>query len=350
MRNDVYENYKILRDIGGRASIEITEDFRNCSSLAVEKGKNYLISDYWFNEQTRTRRELEGWLEFRLHQFEIRLDSGMFQNYVEAIHKYQHCNGIVGTIELYLKRQSKVDEWREYYIFVHKKRRKLENELRQIQREQEVGNKEKDTKGLNRKTGKLMSHVPTEAKKIIKENEKQKALDILALSQRRIDHTNRRLERLDARLEWIVEQFDTITNEYIPSAWGNQYDNDILRGWKNYILYMYRRLRSAQNEGILINKGIPSWPQEIEYSWIQSHNSWVKEKEKQFEALWTWTKLEFPEIASKYSNGLFESGIKPKTLFTKRWRLQGRLRRSLRIRERRGTNKSTVYDHISGDS
>ena len=123
--------------MGGRPSREINPDPGPCPAWKSDVQKRYHVSDHWNGEDGRTEGELKRWLDFRWHQFKMREDWNKFNEYKDAVHKHRQAKEIDWTVELQLDRQTKLDEWREYYIYEHRKRRALEKKLDQAMKNHE---------------------------------------------------------------------------------------------------------------------------------------------------------------------------------------------------------------------
>ncbi|KAF2191255.1 hypothetical protein K469DRAFT_367718 [Zopfia rhizophila CBS 207.26] len=121
--------------MGGRPSREINPDPGPCPASKSDIDKRYYISDHWHREAGQIEREMKRWLDFRWQQFKMRENSKKFNKYKEAVHNYREEKGIDWAVELQLDRQTKLDEWREYYIYEHRKRRALEKALDRAKRE-----------------------------------------------------------------------------------------------------------------------------------------------------------------------------------------------------------------------
>ena len=128
MRSLADKKYMELKSMGGRPSRELNTDPGPCSPSKPDIDKEYHVRDHWSREVGLVERELKRWLDFRWHQFTMRKDSKIFRKYKEIIR-------INGVIELRLDRQTKLDEWREYYLYEHRKRAALESELEQTKQE-----------------------------------------------------------------------------------------------------------------------------------------------------------------------------------------------------------------------
>jgi hypothetical protein len=206
----------------------------------------------------------------------------MFDKYKEAVHKHRQEKGIDWTVELQLDRQTKLDEWREYYIYEHRKRRALEKELdrakrelepekgrmrtaerngsvgvtqtallarsaelgrynkkiSQAQNEVEMAQKRLEAFGIEESLGAAERHMLIEQveedlesaqkrleaekldelEQLNKEAEIKHAQEVLAIAQGIVNGANTHLEQLDSLLEWIEGQSAEIAAEYASSS------------------------------------------------------------------------------------------------------------------------------------
>ncbi|KAL5436036.1 hypothetical protein PMIN06_010957 [Paraphaeosphaeria minitans] len=360
-----YRDHEKLRSVGGRPSRAINPDPGPCPASRSDIDKRYHVSDHWHGEAVQIEDELTRWLDFRWRQFKVREDSKVFNKFKEATHKYQEKQGIDRAVELQLDRQTKLDEWWEYYIYEHWKHPALERELEQAKRELEprkeemrkaerngsvgvdwssraeelVRYKEKISraqkevdqaqkrlnvlrvqrslsavekgimitqaeKDLESARKRLESQKSEELEQLLKEVERGRAQARLRKQQGKVDYANTRLKQLDTLLEWIAGQFAEITTEYASSGWESQHNRDLLDGWEKYYVYMRERLQATQERDA-----------EDEAEWLQQ--GWLREQTEAEElrhdlrfpqgrvsplkALLAWIEREFPEIAAKYA-------------------------------------------------
>ncbi|KAF2186090.1 hypothetical protein K469DRAFT_153811 [Zopfia rhizophila CBS 207.26] len=241
----------------------------------------------------------------------MRENSKIFNKYKEAVHNYREEKGIDWAVELQLDRQTKLDEWREYYIYEHRKRRALEKALDRAKRELEPA-KERMRKAkrngsvevpetvlskraaemvrYGEKTSQAQKEVDIAQKRLevlrmeeslsaaardmlitqaegdlesaqkrleadksddleqlSKEYEGVSAQSSLAHCQGAVNYANTRLEQLDTLLELIAGQSAEIATEYASSSWGSQHNRDLLDGWERYYVYMRERLQAEQD-------------------------------------------------------------------------------------------------------
>lgn len=353
--------------MGGRPSREINPDPGSCPASSSDIDKSYHVSDHWYREAGLIERELERWLNFRWWQFKEREDSKVFDEYKEIIHKYQEKKG--WAVELQLGRQTKLDEWREYYIYEYRKRppleknlewakKKLESrkeEVRKAERNGSVGvdwssrggeldryndkishtQKEVDLaqKRLNvLNVEKSLSDIEktimiTQAKKDLesahrrlefqksgdfeqlnKEVERTRAQARLGEQQKKVDGANKCLKELDTLLEWIAEQVTEIATEHASSGWESQHNRDLLDGWERYYVYMRERLQAAQDDvARRVQEEAEGRMPKHERGLFERDKCGVERKEEQFETLWAWIRREFPEIAAKYAPSSHDS-------------------------------------------
>ncbi|KAF2178440.1 hypothetical protein K469DRAFT_803217 [Zopfia rhizophila CBS 207.26] len=306
-----YKDYEKLKSIGGRPSYEINPNPGPCPASKSDIDKRYHVSDHWHREAGRIEREMKRWLDFRWQQFKMRENSKKFNKYKEAVHNYREEKGIDWAVELQLDRQTKLDEWREYYIYKHRKRRALEKALDRAKRELELAKERMRKAKRNGSVGvpetvlskraaeivryrekisqaqkevdmaqkrlevlrmeeslsaaardmlitqaeedlesaqkSLEAEKSDELEQLRKESERECAQSSLAHCQGAVNYANTRLEQLDTLLEWIAGQFAEIATEYASSSWGSQHNRDLLDGWERYYVYMRERLQAEQD-------------------------------------------------------------------------------------------------------
>jgi hypothetical protein len=73
-------------------------------------------ANHWEAEAGRATAELESWIKFLDYRQRMRTPS-KFASYKSHILKYLREESIAWAFELQLDRQSKLDEWREYYLY-----------------------------------------------------------------------------------------------------------------------------------------------------------------------------------------------------------------------------------------
>ncbi|KAF2189975.1 hypothetical protein K469DRAFT_51217 [Zopfia rhizophila CBS 207.26] len=363
------EKYKELKDMGGRPSREINPNPGPCPPWKSDIDKIYHVRDHWGREVGRLRNELARWLDFRWHQFRMRENSKIFNKYREAVHKHRQEKGIDWTVELQLGQQMKLDEWREYCIYEHRKRRALEKELdrakrelepvkermrkaerngsvgvpettfsgrwgelirykekiSQAQKEVEMTQKRLEALGVEESLSAVARDLlitqaeedlesaqktleaakSDELEQLNKEAERKHAQEHLAIAQGKVNWANTRLEQLDTLLEWILGQFAEIATEYASSSWGSQQNRDLLDGWERYYVYMRERLQAKQDKDMTWFIQ-RGWKRGTEAEEARDDLLFPQERVRPLKALLTWIEREFPEIAAKYA--LFSQG------------------------------------------
>ena len=132
----IYRTYNRLKKMGGRPSAPINPDPGPCDPSKSAIDKEYHISDHWHGERNRVGEEMRRWVEFRKHQERVRGDQESFEKYIEDVSKHIRDAGIKWTVQLQRKpeqqRKFRVDNWKEYYIYEHRKRRGLEKNLERV--------------------------------------------------------------------------------------------------------------------------------------------------------------------------------------------------------------------------
>jgi hypothetical protein len=331
----VYDQYEMLKDLGGRPSREINSNPGPCPPSKSDTDKTYHVSDHWNGESERIGGELKRWLDFRWHQFRKRRDSKTFDLYKKTINEYQSKEGIDRVFELQLDRQTKLDEWQEYHLYERQERPSLVKALEQAKRDLETkmeemksrkwgelkrhdngflqaqAEVEKAQKRLDVLTsGKLQSSierkfmikqaeeelmdarrilvkVSNELDQLSKEAERKNAEQVLAIYRGKLDGAKVRLEQLDSLLEWIVEQSEDVGTE------DKQHNRDLLKGWEKCYAYMHRELRRMQ----AMQDDMPEMPKRLTQLNDDSENS--QELVRPYTALLAWIEREFPELEAE---------------------------------------------------
>ena len=105
--------------MGGRPSAPIASDPGPCPSSKSDVDKLYHISDHWNSEWLRVDSELARWRNFRKHQQDVRSSLASFNSYSDNISQYAQRLGIKWVIKLQreAEQQTKLDEWKEYFIY-----------------------------------------------------------------------------------------------------------------------------------------------------------------------------------------------------------------------------------------
>jgi len=116
----IAENYQVvseLKDLGGRPSAAVNPD-----------------PDRQSDEAERVFTELQRWRWFRYRQRRVRASLERFERYTDDVLRYAQEEKIEWTVNLQLdlEQQTKLDEWKEYYIFEGRIRRYLVKNLEQI--------------------------------------------------------------------------------------------------------------------------------------------------------------------------------------------------------------------------
>lgn len=161
----VYRNCKELKELGGRPSCDVNTDPVPCDPWKSASDKKWHGADHWNGEDIRTTAELTRWKDFRKHQKRVRKNSEIFSKYEENVQKFQDETNISWAVGLQKEweRQSKMDEWKEYYIYEYRKRRIREKELRQAIQEFKLGQEELRAAGGATVTANLWSRAKESA-------------------------------------------------------------------------------------------------------------------------------------------------------------------------------------------
>ncbi len=357
VQRTAYKDHETLKSIGGRPSREINPDPGPCPTSKSDTDKRYHVSDRWYTEAGRIERELKRWLDFRWHQFETRVDSKGFHKYTVAFHKHQEENGLHCAVELQLGRQTKLDEWREYYMFELRKRHPLEKELVQAKRElaiaeegvmnakdngstavplaalsgrwgelieykekilyaqKEVDMAQKRSEMLRMEEAlsaverdiliakaaedlgsaqkRLQAETSEELEQLNRELERRRAQASLTQCQKAVDWVNTRLTQLDALLEWISGQF-----QYVSCNDGSLHNDDLVEEWKEYYVYMRERLQAKQDRDA---EGLQSgWARkQTEVEEARDDRLIPQERVRPLKALLAWIEREFLGTSSR---------------------------------------------------
>jgi hypothetical protein len=91
------------------------------------------VLDHWARELVRVRDELKRWDKFHENQKFVRRDTALFNNYIKELSKHMREAGVRWTVQLQRRprqqRKFRVDDWKEYYIYEHRKYRGLGEKL-----------------------------------------------------------------------------------------------------------------------------------------------------------------------------------------------------------------------------
>ncbi|QSS61160.1 hypothetical protein I7I51_03332 [Histoplasma capsulatum] len=130
LRRDDDKYYHNLIERGGRPafSLQLWWD-RYCDDQRTAWGylDNYEqyedIFKYWYRGGTGFRGQLRVWIHFQRFQQRNRKTAEIFDQYQRDVREYRRNEGIEGDIHLHFdpKQQTKVDEWKEYHYFQHRK-------------------------------------------------------------------------------------------------------------------------------------------------------------------------------------------------------------------------------------
>jgi len=133
LRAEVYQQYDGLFRMGGRSSAPIQTDPGVWNPAVTDERLH--ISHHWVTEWRRTHSELERWKHFRRYQELKRRNTDEFDRYSLGILLYcQEQKDIQWNLKLEREpeRQTKLDEWKEYYIYEHEKLKWLERKLQRV--------------------------------------------------------------------------------------------------------------------------------------------------------------------------------------------------------------------------
>ena len=120
--------------MGGRPSAPIKTDPGLWNPSVTDEELH--VSHHWVTEWRRTHSELERWNHFRRYQEFTRRNTDEFDRYSLGVLLYcQEQKGIPSNLKLERERerQTKLYEWKEYYIYEHEKLNGLERKVQRIQ-------------------------------------------------------------------------------------------------------------------------------------------------------------------------------------------------------------------------
>jgi hypothetical protein len=117
-RDLAYKYYQQLIDRGGRPSQPIKPIGPCPPPTYDDMFTRYCdhCANHWDVEINRAMAELEAWTSFFRYRASARKPAKL-ESYKSYIHKHLRTEGFSWTIELQLERQTKLDEWREYYLY-----------------------------------------------------------------------------------------------------------------------------------------------------------------------------------------------------------------------------------------
>jgi hypothetical protein len=131
-----YGYYNRLLLLGGRPSAEIQPD-PGVWDPSIGGDKELHVLHHWWQEGGRCYAELCRWEKFIEYQKSVRKDLETFLKYVDDVSWYQQRRGIEESLHPHLElqpdRQTKLNEWKEYYLYEHRKLGPLEREVRRTQ-------------------------------------------------------------------------------------------------------------------------------------------------------------------------------------------------------------------------
>ena len=128
----MYEQYSCLVQMGGRPSAQIQTDPGPWDPSGADEHLH--VAAHWQWQWHQTYNELERWKAFRKYQESKRRSVEVFAKYKATLHTHQVQKDIPWslTIELDMERQSKVDTWKEYYLYEHRKLEGLEKRFQYL--------------------------------------------------------------------------------------------------------------------------------------------------------------------------------------------------------------------------
>lgn len=93
------------------------------------------VLHHWGQQACRVQDELARWEKFRKYQQWKRQTTQSFDEYKASLDKDQKKTGVhwMLTLDQEIEKQTKLDEWKEYYLYEHRKLRFLERKLERVQ-------------------------------------------------------------------------------------------------------------------------------------------------------------------------------------------------------------------------
>ncbi len=189
-----YEQYDTLLQMGGRPTRSINPDPGVWDPVKVNVEEVHVLN-HWSVESGRLQDELDRWRHFREFQQRNRAKPETFPRYQEHVLKYRQGNGIEGIVQLHLQpeEQTKLDEWKEYQFYEHRKLGRLQRIVKRAQETAESARNRFDA---------------------AESDESKDAIhDALLIYQGRLRSAELNVERLNELLDWIEGQFPLIISE-----------------------------------------------------------------------------------------------------------------------------------------
>lgn len=118
--------------MGGRPSVPITPDPGVWDPSVTDEHLHLL--NHWEEQARRTADELNRWKAFRKYQNLKRQSKDAFEDYKRYLDGYLIGQGISWTLQVdeAIGRQGKLDEWKEFYIYAHRRLGQSERQLESV--------------------------------------------------------------------------------------------------------------------------------------------------------------------------------------------------------------------------
>jgi hypothetical protein len=129
---DICSTYQELINIGGRPSAPINHDPGVCDPSKSDVDKAYHVSDHWSIEGKRVEDDYHRWVKFRKYQDHVRIPK-LFGKYIESVRKFLCDERIEWSVQLDRERQTKLDEWKEFYIHERRRHQEIGKKYAQLQ-------------------------------------------------------------------------------------------------------------------------------------------------------------------------------------------------------------------------
>lgn len=157
--------------------------------------EKFHVRDHWSVEAHSFMPELRRWTAFRKYQQDIRANVQRFPEYQLYIRDYRNKHGLTGPVDLCSQsdQQTKIDEWKEYQVYIHRKLRQKEDNLKKAELELESTKRELQEANTDSLRNGIQSALP--------------------LYQAEVGGAEIELKEWQELLEWIGQQLLMITRE-----------------------------------------------------------------------------------------------------------------------------------------
>jgi hypothetical protein len=129
---DICSTYNDLISMGGRPTAPINHDPGFCDPSKSDKDKEYHLRDHWARQERRINEEHQRWMTFREYQERVR-DPSLFEEYIQSVREFMCDARIEWCVQLHPEQQTKLDEWKEFFIHERRRYRHYEQKLKRTQ-------------------------------------------------------------------------------------------------------------------------------------------------------------------------------------------------------------------------